>query len=147
MSDAATTYRPTGQYGLLAAFGVGAAIFCAWALWRQFDWITLFFLFGCLFAALSFATRWVSRVELDPQGFWLRAPAAQPARRISPARRRGRGRSHRTQHRRDLSPVDDKRPAQPGRVAQRRPARGRTPGNIAGSTAGKMSAHYITHIT
>lgn len=74
MSDAATTYRPTGQYGLLAAFGVGAAIFCAWALWRQFDWITLFFLFGCLFAALSFATRWASRVELDPQGFWLRAP-------------------------------------------------------------------------
>ena len=73
-SDAATTYRPTGQYGLLTAFGAGAALFCAWALWQQFDWITLIFLFGCLFAALSFASQWASRVELDDHGFWLHAP-------------------------------------------------------------------------
>ena len=73
-SDPATTYHPTGQYGLLTAFGAGAAIFCAWALWRQFDGITLIFLFGCLFAAFSFATQWASRVEVDDRGFWLRAP-------------------------------------------------------------------------
>ncbi len=73
-TDVATTYRPTGQYGLLTAFGAAAAIFCAWALWRQFDWITLIFLFGCLFAALSFANQWASRVEIDAQGFWLHAP-------------------------------------------------------------------------
>ncbi|HHY58660.1 MAG TPA: hypothetical protein GYA08_24860 [Chloroflexi bacterium] len=72
-SDAITTYQPTSHYGLLTAFGVGAAIFCAWALWRQFDWITLIFMIGCLFAAFSFAAQWSARVEVDRQGFWLRS--------------------------------------------------------------------------
>lgn len=73
-SDTTKIYRPTAQYGLLTAFGAGAAIFCAWAMWHQFDWITLIFLFGCLFAAFTFASQWASRVEVDAQGFWLHAP-------------------------------------------------------------------------
>lgn len=73
-SDTTKIYRPTAQYGLLTAFGAGAAIFCAWAIWRQFDWITLIFLCGCLFAAFTFASQWASRVEVDAQGFWLHAP-------------------------------------------------------------------------
>lgn len=73
-SDATTTYRPTGQYGLLTAFGVAAAIFCAWALWRQFDWITLIFMVGCLYAALVFGDQWAARVEIDGQGLRLHTP-------------------------------------------------------------------------
>jgi hypothetical protein len=69
-----TTYRPTGQYGLLTAFGAAAALFCAWALWRQFDWITLIFMVGCLYAALAFADRWAARVEIDGQGLQLCTP-------------------------------------------------------------------------
>ncbi|HAJ34999.1 MAG TPA: hypothetical protein DCL15_04840 [Chloroflexi bacterium] len=73
-SDTTITYRPTGQYGLLTAFGAAAALFCAWALWRQFDWITLIFMIGCVYAALAFADQWAAHVAIDRQGFWLRTP-------------------------------------------------------------------------
>lgn len=73
-SDTTITYRPTGQYGLLTAFGAAAALFCAWALWQQFDWITLIFMIGCMYAAATFADQWAAHVEIDRQGFWLRTP-------------------------------------------------------------------------
>lgn len=73
-SDTTITYRPTGQYGLLTAFGAAAALFCAWALWQQFDWITLIFMIGCIYAAATFADQWAAHVEIDRQGFWLRTP-------------------------------------------------------------------------
>lgn len=72
--DGTLIYRPTGQYALLTAFGAAAALFCAWALWRQFDWITLIFMVGCLYAAAIFANQWAARVELDRHGLQLRTP-------------------------------------------------------------------------
>lgn len=72
--DTITTYRPTSQYGLLTAFGAAAALFCAWALWRQFDWITLIFMVGCVYATVVFADQWAAHVEIDRQGFCLRTP-------------------------------------------------------------------------
>ena len=69
-----TTYHPTPRYALLTGAGALAALLCAWSLWRQFDWVTLFFLGGCLFAALAFAAQWRTVVELDAQGFTVHAP-------------------------------------------------------------------------
>jgi hypothetical protein len=69
-----STYPATSRYALLTGAGGLAALLCAWSLTRQFDWITLIFLCGCLFAAFSFAVQWRSMVELDPKGFWLRSP-------------------------------------------------------------------------
>ncbi len=67
-------YHPTSRYGLLTGAGAAAALLCAWSLWQQFDWITLLFLGGCLFAALAFAAQWRTVVELGEQGFVVHAP-------------------------------------------------------------------------
>lgn len=75
-----TTYRPVERYALLGGAGVLAALFCGWALWRQFDWVTLIFLFGCLFAAASFGMQLLARVEVDGGGLQLVTPMT--ARRI-----------------------------------------------------------------
>lgn len=64
-----TTYRSVERYALLGGAGLLAALFCGWALWREFDWITLLFLFGCLFAAASFGMQMLARVEVDESGF------------------------------------------------------------------------------
>lgn len=74
LKDSIAHYRATSMYALLAVVGLLAAGFCAWALWWQFDWITLVFLFGCLYAALTYTIQWRSNVMLDAQGFWLRTP-------------------------------------------------------------------------
>lgn len=71
------TYRAVDRYALLGGAGLLAALFCAWALWRQFDWITLIFLFGCLFAAGAFGIQLRSRVEVDGEGLRLVAPFAR----------------------------------------------------------------------
>lgn len=70
----ATTYRPVERYAFLGGAGLVAALFCGWALWREFDWITLIFLFACLFAAASFGVQWLGRVEVDATGFGLESP-------------------------------------------------------------------------
>ena len=72
-----TTYRPVERYAFLGGAGLLAALFCAWALWRQFDWITLLFCFGCLFAAASFGSQLLARVELDAAGLRLVSPFAR----------------------------------------------------------------------
>lgn len=67
-------YRSASIYLLMVGASALAVLLCAWSLWVQFDWITLIFLFGCLFAAWSFGVQWRSTVELDAQGFIVRAP-------------------------------------------------------------------------
>jgi hypothetical protein len=69
-----TIFHPTSRYVLLAGAGAAAALLCAWSLWQQFDWITLLFLGGCLFAALAFAAQSRTVVELDAQDLVVRAP-------------------------------------------------------------------------
>lgn len=71
---AVSTYHPTPRYALLTSAGFLAALLCAWSLWQQFDWITLIFLIGCLFAAFSFGEQWRSVVVLDEHGLTLRSP-------------------------------------------------------------------------
>lgn len=68
------SYRSTSLYTLLVSASVLASLLCAWSLWRQFDWITLLFLLGCLYAAFSYGVQWRSTVALDAHGFWLRTP-------------------------------------------------------------------------
>lgn len=72
--DVVTHYRATSMYALPAGAALLAAGLCAWALWQQFDWITLIFLLACLYAAFTYAIQWRSSVTLDAQGFWLRTP-------------------------------------------------------------------------
>jgi len=79
-SGTMTTYRSVERYAFLGGAGLLAALFCAWALWRQFDWITLIFLCGCLFAAGSFGIQLLARVEVDESGFQVVTPMA--ARRV-----------------------------------------------------------------
>lgn len=67
-------YHPTPRYALLTGAGAFAALLCAWSLWQQFDWFTLFFLGGSLFAALAFAAQWRTVIEVDAHGLWLRVP-------------------------------------------------------------------------
>ena len=79
-TDTVTTYRPVERYAFLGGAGLLAALFCGWALWRTFDWITLIFLFGCLFAAASFGVQLLGRVEVDATGLRLETPLG--ARRV-----------------------------------------------------------------
>jgi hypothetical protein len=74
MQSEAVHYRSTSIYPLMVGASALAALFCAWSLWVQFDWITLIFLFGCLYAAWSFGLQWRSTVALDAQGLSVRAP-------------------------------------------------------------------------
>lgn len=86
-------YRPVERYAFLGGAGLLAAIFCGWALWRQFDWITLLFFFGCLFAAGSFGVQLLARVEVDATGFRLETPLGSHAvdfRQIDSADEAGR---------------------------------------------------------
>lgn len=67
-------YRSTSVYIVMVGASTLAALLCAWSLWVQFDWITLVFLAGCLYAVWSFGVQWRSTVTLDAQGFIVRAP-------------------------------------------------------------------------
>ncbi len=67
-------YRSTSVYIVMVGASALAALLCAWSLWVQFDWITLVFLVGCLYAAWSFGAQWRSSVTVDAQGFIVSAP-------------------------------------------------------------------------
>jgi len=69
-----THYRAASIYLFLLGASILAVLVCVWSLWVQFDWITLIFLFGCLYAAWTFGVQWRSRVALDLQGLSLHAP-------------------------------------------------------------------------
>lgn len=67
-------YRSTSIYLVVVGASALAVLLCAWSLWMQFDWITLIFLPGCLYATWSFSVQWRTTVTLDAQGFTVRAP-------------------------------------------------------------------------
>ncbi|MCS6827514.1 MAG: hypothetical protein NZ553_12945 [Caldilinea sp.] len=68
------TYRPISLYIALIGAGALAAGLCVWSLWRQFDWIVVVFLLGCLYATWVFSVQWRSHVTLDDQGLSLHSP-------------------------------------------------------------------------
>ena len=68
------TYRASSLYLALITASALAAGLCAWSLWRQFDWIVLLFLLGCLYATLTFSVQWRSHVALDAHGLSLHSP-------------------------------------------------------------------------
>lgn len=70
----AKSYRASSLYLVLITAGTVAVGLCAWSLWRQFDWIVLLFLLGCLYATLTFSVQWRSHVTLDAYGLWLHSP-------------------------------------------------------------------------
>jgi hypothetical protein len=74
LQESAAHYRATPLYAYLAGAALLAAGFCAWALWQQFDWITLIFLVGCLYAAVTYVIQWRSTVAIDAHGLWLNTP-------------------------------------------------------------------------
>ncbi|MEJ5248972.1 MAG: hypothetical protein WHS90_14445 [Caldilinea sp.] len=72
--ESSLTYRATSLYIALVGASALAVALCAWSLWRQFDWVVLVFLVGCLYAAWTFGVQWRSHVTLDDQGLSLHSP-------------------------------------------------------------------------
>lgn len=75
MTAPSNCYRPTPLYRVLVAASLLAAALCGWSLTQQFDWVTVLFLVGCLYAGGTYALQGRSWVVVDAEGLLCHSPS------------------------------------------------------------------------